>query len=111
MVNQYYNYLISNSNLKILIYSGDNDAQCSTFGTQYWMWQFSQNNNLTLNKQYDWKQWIDKNEQVGGYILSFDSTIRNRVVTLVTIHSAGHEVPSFKPQRAYQVFLKFILNL
>mmetsp|Transcript_44651 Transcript_44651/g.37552 ORF Transcript_44651/g.37552 Transcript_44651/m.37552 type:complete len:91 (+) Transcript_44651:1007-1279(+) len=51
---------------KALIYSGDNDAICSTLGTQSWI-----EPTFIENKERDWFSWTyesgDFGTQVGGY--------------------------------------------
>lgn len=92
----YYTYLINGGyNLNIAIYSGDDDSVCGTLGTQSWLW------NMGWNVKRGWRAW-DLNGQTGGYVVEFKD------LTFVTIHSAGHQVPWFKPLKGFQVFQNYL---
>eukprot|EP01084_Bolivina_argentea_P305385 527562_1 len=99
-----YQYLCNgNYDLKMTIYSGDDDTVCATMGTQLWM------NNMTewkLTSDGRWKPWIFEG-QTGGYQTKWKCG-DNQNISLVTVHSAGHEVPWFKPMKALSVFEQYL---
>jgi carboxypeptidase C (cathepsin A) len=86
------------ANLNILIYSGDDDAVCGTKYTNQWV--YGLNYLVTSN----WKVW-SVNGQVAGYETQFKGPNNFR---LATVHGAGHEVPTYKPEQAYVLFESFI---
>eukprot|EP01084_Bolivina_argentea_P099879 179470_1 len=97
-----YQYLIDGGyNLHITIYSGDNDANCATMGAQQWIY------NMSWIIEKGWSQWMydsGKNgEQLAGYYVLFKDAI-----SFVTVHSSGHEVPFFRPNKAFQVLQKYL---
>lgn len=90
-----YKFLIDNYDLKILVYSGDDDSVCGLWGTQDW----------TFNLGYDYSKYWDAwtvNGQTAGYFTKFDG------FSLVTVHGAGHEVPTYKPAEGYELFRKYL---
>jgi len=93
-----YQWLLANANLHITVYSGDDDSVCATLGTQLWMYDLGQ------DVVADWAPWTDLSGQVGGYTVAFDG------LRLVTVHSAGHMVPSFQPQRAAYLLSQYLAN-
>lgn len=105
----YYNKLldsVSDKDLRILVYSGDDDSVCGTIGTQKWLW------NLGYQVKTDeyWKVWkIDG--QTAGYITQFDTPFsKDPRLTFATVHFAGHEVPTYKPKEAFYLFKAYLEN-
>jgi carboxypeptidase C (cathepsin A) len=92
-----YQNLLNNYKMHILVYSGDDDSVCSTSGSQAWIY------NLGYPVNKSWTSWTDNNGQVGGYTVFFDGTFK-----FVTVHSAGHEVPTYQPMRALEVFSNYL---
>jgi len=88
--------LVAAGSLHLTIFSGDDDSVCGLMGTQAWMF------NLGLPVVETWAPWIDASGQVGGYRTVFAG------IKLVTVHSAGHMVPSFQPQRALQLLQRYL---
>lgn len=79
-----YNYLIDgNFGLNILVYSGDDDSVCATIGTQAWIWD------LGYKVSSSWQSYV-VDEQVAGYLTKWSGT----KLGFLTIHGAGHEVPT-----------------
>jgi len=96
-----YQYLFNgNYSLNILVFSGDDDSVCATSGSQAWIWD------LRDDVTSDWAQWkyVDDyyGSQVAGYFVKFHD------FTFATVHSAGHEVPTYKPQAALELFTKYL---
>ncbi|CAF1297070.1 unnamed protein product [Didymodactylos carnosus] len=85
--------------LRILIFSGDDDAVCATVGTQHWLY------GMKLAVQSPFQPWYDlfEPDQVAGYVVKFKG------ISLVTVHGAGHEIALYSPARAYG-FFKYALE-
>eukprot|EP00611_Tribonema_gayanum_P026392 TRINITY_DN627_c0_g2_i1.p1 TRINITY_DN627_c0_g2~~TRINITY_DN627_c0_g2_i1.p1 ORF type:complete len:501 (-),score=144.66 TRINITY_DN627_c0_g2_i1:1049-2551(-) len=82
---------------RILIFSGDNDAVCATSGTQSWIYGLGRRT-VSL-----WQQWrLDG--QPAGYATKFSGG----ALAFVTVHSAGHEVPAYQPERALVVLQRYL---
>jgi len=91
-----YNQLFAAApNLKILVYSGDDDSVCATLGSQYWIYR------MNMQTKQAWTSWM-YNKQVGGYIVKFKS------MSFVTVRGAGHMVPQYKPALGLEVFRKYL---
>lgn len=95
----YYNYLIDNKSidLDILVYSGDDDDVCATIGTQSWIWD------LGYNVSSHWKDWT-VDQQTAGYITKWKDTN----LVFATVHGAGHEVPTYKPKEALDLWERYL---
>lgn len=93
-----YQYFIENTTMRILVYSGDNDAIVPTTGTRRWLRVL---NRPIVNDVHQW--WVDTNgPQVGGWATKYDR------LTFTTVRGAGHMVPYMQPQRALFMFRTFI---
>ena len=90
------NYLLKNSNISILIYSGDTDLVVPFNGNQLWI----KNLNLTINEK--WKSWKIGDDYIAGYKVIYDK------LTFITIRGVGHLVPKWKPEEAFYIFSQFI---
>jgi len=94
-----YQYLIDGGyGLNILVYSGDDDAVCGTVGTQDWIWD--------LGYSVEGRMWqtYEVEEQVAGYATKWTDT----KLAFVTVHGAGHEVPTYKPEIALDLWQKYL---
>ena len=105
----YYNELLnslSDKELRIMVYSGDDDSVCGTIGTQKWLWSLG----FPVKKDEYWKIWkVDG--QTAGYISQFDTPFSNEPrLTFATVHFAGHEVPTYKPKEAFILFEAYLNN-
>jgi len=105
----YYNELLnspSNKNLRIMVYSGDDDSVCGTIGTQKWLWSLG----YSVKKDDYWKVW-QVDGQTAGYISQFNTPFSNEPrLTFATVHYAGHEVPTYKPKEAFYLFQAYLNN-
>ncbi|CAH9100417.1 unnamed protein product [Cuscuta europaea] len=86
------------SGLKILLFSGDQDAVVSVTATRYSLKAM----NLTVIKP--WHPWLDGTKEVGGYKVVYDG------LTFATVRGAGHQVPQFQPRRAFALLEMFLAN-
>jgi carboxypeptidase C (cathepsin A) len=94
-----YNYLIDGGyKLNILVYSGDDDSVCGTIGTQAWIWE--------LGYTVAGKAWqtYTVDQQVAGYATAWKDT----KLGFLTIHGAGHEVPTYKPAVALDMWSRYL---
>ena len=104
---KYYRTILNSKthpNLRILVYSGDDDGVCGTIGTQRWIYD--------LGFQVDslWKTWI-LDGQTAGYITTFKTPFNKESrFAFMTVHGAGHEVPTYKPKEALDLFQKYLQN-
>ena len=94
-----YNYLIDGKfGLNILVYSGDDDDVCATIGTQSWIWD--------LGYDVSGKAWQTYTvaQQTAGYVTKW----KNTKLAFATVHGAGHEVPTYKPEVALELFKSYL---
>ena len=104
---KYYNKILdskSSPDLRVLVYSGDDDSVCGTIGTQKWIW------GLGYKTKSMWKVW-EVDQQVAGYVTHFDTphSTDSRLI-FATVHFAGHEVPTYKPKEAFELFRMYLNN-
>lgn len=93
------------ANIRMLIYSGDDDGVCATSYTQHMVFDI-----LNYTPKSYWKLWT-VDGQTGGYISEFDTPwSRESRLAFSTVHFAGHEVPTYKPKEAFVLFDAFINN-
>jgi len=102
---RYYNQILdskSSPDIRVLVYSGDDDSVCGTIGTQKWIW------GLGYSVKSMWNVW-EVNQQVAGYITHFNTphSSKSRLI-FATVHYAGHEVPTYKPQEAFELFKAYL---
>jgi carboxypeptidase C (cathepsin A) len=102
-----YQYLLDNSDIDILVYSGDDDSVCGTVGTQDWIFSMG----YSARPGSEWSPWnvpksSGNNEagQFAGYLTRF----QGKRFAFATVHGAGHEVPTYNPAAAQELFSKFI---
>ena len=105
---KYYPMLLNSKthpNLRILVYSGDDDGVCGTVGTQRWIYD------LGFSVDSLWKTWY-VDGQTAGYITKFktDNAPSGSRLSFMTVHGAGHEVPTYKPKEALILFEMYITN-
>ncbi|GER55335.1 serine carboxypeptidase-like protein [Striga asiatica] len=84
--------------LRIWVYSGDTDGRVPVTATRYSL------RKLGLRVKHDWTAWYTNNQQVGGWTVEYDG------LTFVSVRGAGHQVPTFKPREALQLFQHFLEN-
>ena len=104
-----YYKIILNSNthpdLRVLVYSGDDDSVCGTIGTQRWIY------NLGFPTDSLWDTWYNTEGQTAGFITKFKTPYSDYSrFSFITVHDAGHEVPTYKPKDALELFEMYINN-
>jgi pimeloyl-ACP methyl ester carboxylesterase len=85
--------------VRMLHYSGDQDASVPTIGTERWI------NALKWNTTKPWGPFMLADNQVAGYYQKFDGDL-----SLVTVHGAGHMVPQDQRERAYYILFNWVLQ-
>jgi carboxypeptidase C (cathepsin A) len=91
--------------LKVLVYSGDDDGVCGTIGTQKWIYD------LGFSVSTLWDTWINNDGQVAGYLTKFNTPFsKDSRFSFLTVHFAGHEVPTYKPKEALELFQMYLDN-
>ncbi|GAB2214819.1 hypothetical protein Droror1_Dr00019183 [Drosera rotundifolia] len=82
-------------NMRVWIYSGDVDSVVPVTSTKYTI------ESLKLPIKTNWYPWY-LNQQVGGYVVEYEN------LTFATVRDAGHEVPSYQPERALALFSSYL---
>jgi carboxypeptidase C (cathepsin A) len=104
---KYYRTILNSkthSNLRVLVYSGDDDSVCGTIGTQRWIYD------LGFPVDSMWSTWM-VDGQTAGYITTFKTPFsKESRFAFMTVHGAGHEVPTYKPKEALDLFRKYLQN-
>jgi len=104
----FYKEVVTNGlehNLNMMVYSGDDDSICSTAGTQYWIYDIG----LDVEKKKLWQPW-KVNGHIAGYGTPFKVKDGSGSFTFATVHGAGHEVPSYKPEQAFEMLKNFLIQ-
>jgi carboxypeptidase C (cathepsin A) len=91
--------------LRILVYSGDDDSVCGTVGTQRWIYD------LGFPVSSLWDTWF-VDGQTAGFITKFQTDGKRDAsrFAFMTVHGAGHEVPTYKPKEAFDLFRMYLEN-
>jgi carboxypeptidase C (cathepsin A) len=91
--------------LHVTVYSGDNDSVCAALGSQIWMYDFNKNQSGPAATPA-WKAWQYDDtrfgKQIGGYYVQWP------VIDLITVHGAGHMVPTTQPEKGFEVFKSYL---
>lgn len=87
--------------LKLVIFSGDNDSVCATLGTQWWMYALWKNSVVK-----PWTPWSYTSEKYGKQIAGFE--VRFKGITLVTVQGSGHMVSTYTPEKGFYVLKHFL---
>mgnify|MGYP001587564185 FL=1 len=95
-----YKHLIASSaNIRVLIYSGDQDTTVPFTGTRTWLRAL---NLPILDDVHEW--YVDTNgRQVGGWAINYGSRF-----TFTTVRAGAHTVPMSQPQRGLHMFKTFL---
>uniref|UniRef100_A0A804I997 Carboxypeptidase n=1 Tax=Musa acuminata subsp. malaccensis TaxID=214687 RepID=A0A804I997_MUSAM len=86
---------LSTRGLRVWLYSGDIDAVVPVTSTKASL------NMLDLPIRRAWLPWYIDHE-VGGYVVEYKG------ITFVTVRGAGHEVPSYQPERSLAMITAFL---
>ncbi|TVU33798.1 hypothetical protein EJB05_15606, partial [Eragrostis curvula] len=86
--------------IKVVVFSGDTDGNVPVTSSRYSV------NRLQLPVAAKWRPWFVSNKgprEVAGYVVQYKSNL-----SLVTVRGAGHQVPSYQPQRALALVQYFL---
>jgi len=95
-------WLLKNTSLNMMIYSGDDDSVCATLGSQQFIWQLG----LQPKSNASWTPW-----KVDGQVAGFISDFARRGIDAKfssTVHGAGHMVPATQPVRSLELLKHFL---
>ena len=95
-INFYKNYIFNFPDLKVWVFSGNEDALLSTLGTLRWI------NKLNFTIETEWREW-KAGEQVGGFVQKYKEGL-----VIATVNSAGHMVPQDQPEFAFKLVSSFL---
>ncbi|KAM0836567.1 hypothetical protein ACQ4PT_062239 [Festuca glaucescens] len=87
-------------NIRVWVYSGDTDGRVPVTSSRLSV------NQLQLPVAAKWRPWFSNTKgagEVGGYVVHYKGDL-----SLVTVRGAGHEVPSYQPQRALVLVQNFL---
>lgn len=105
---KYYTTILNSEthpDLRVLVYSGDDDSVCGTIGTQRWIYK------LGFPTTKLWDTWYNSEGQTAGFITNFKTPFgKASRFSFITVHDAGHEVPTYKPKDALELFEMYINN-
>lgn len=89
----FYQYILDNSELQMLVYSGDEDTVVPFMGTEQWVLDLKQPNQTMWGPWYS--EWSGDGNQVAGYWIDMTR------IWYATVKGAGHMVPWFQPGAAF----------
>uniref|UniRef100_A0A1D1ZC60 Serine carboxypeptidase-like 18 n=1 Tax=Anthurium amnicola TaxID=1678845 RepID=A0A1D1ZC60_9ARAE len=91
-----YQFNLTSSGYRALVYSGDHDAGIPFLGTQAWI------RSLNFPVVDDWHSW-SVDGQVAGYTRSYSNNL-----TFATVKGAGHTAPEYKPKECLAMLQRWI---
>ena len=80
---------------KILLYSGDTDGACPTYGYRLLL------EKLNWGMTEKWRPWYT-NEQISGYVEKYDG------LDFVTVHGVGHMCPQWKREDTTNMIMAWV---
>jgi len=99
-MNEFFTYILKNSNVRILIYNGDVDLVCNFLGDQWFVErQVAADNTLPVTNARS--AWTFRN-QIAGWVKQFQR------LDLLTVKGAGHFVPTDRAGPGLQMIYNFI---
>jgi len=99
MLSIIYNQL--QSGIRYMFYSGDNDLYTPTLATRIMI------NGFNLTTTYPWHEWVDSNNQIGGYTQSY-ATSGYGLLYFITVKGAAHYVPVNEPVKALDMITRYL---
>jgi len=96
--------------LKLAVYSGDDDSVCGLTGTQYWLARWD---GFEADSAVNWSPWEDADGELGGYYTIYhdEDNLDFNALHFITVRTAGHMVPTTQPQRALTLLQKYLYEL
>ncbi|CAN0836968.1 Serine carboxypeptidase-like 45 [Linum grandiflorum] len=90
------------SGIRVLVYSGDQDAVLPFIGTRVLVNRLAKK--MRLNSTVSYKSWFDDDKQVGGWTQVYGEN----KLEFATIRGASHLAPYSSPKRSLALFARFI---
>jgi len=95
--------------LKILVFSGDDDSVCGLHGTQYWLDNMG-DYGWSVDSDNEWVPW-EHNQQLAGYSTTYLTQTGNVALYFHTVRTAGHMVPQTQPDRALGLLRRYLYEM
>ncbi len=76
---------------------------CSTAGTQNWVYGIAGSEVQSLYQPWSYQNTLYGTKQHGGYLTQFSDSL-----SFATVHHAGHEVPAYQPESAFELFRRYL---
>lgn len=96
----FYDRVIHNKEMRVLIYNGDTDPGINSFVSQNWTVA------MGFKETEAWRPWtLDGKQRVGGYVTRYEGNF-----DFLTIRGSGHMVPEYKPAAALEFITRFLNN-
>jgi carboxypeptidase C (cathepsin A) len=94
--------------LRIMIYNGDADACVPYIGNEEWIGDLESQGILKESKP--WTPWFTSKtaRAPAGYVTKYTVPGSEQEFKFVTIRLAGHMVPTFQPEAAFEMFSTFL---
>ncbi|CAJ1334640.1 unnamed protein product [Effrenium voratum] len=94
----WYQQIVPQNKLRILIYNGDTDPGLNSFYAQNWT------RAVGAPEEQPWRPWTrDGKIKMGGYVTRYQSKF-----DFVTVRGSGHMVPEYKPEAAFVMMRSFL---
>merc|ERR1719471_1337215 len=110
----YYDEIIQNyaveEDLKLCVYSGDDDSVCGIQGTQYWLDRWE---GYEADSTVNWTPWADESLELGGYYTIYhkEGDDSFNALHFMSVRTAGHMVPTTEPARALTLLKKYLYEM
>ena len=99
-VMSFYQKVAQSTDLRVMLYSGDTDPAVNSFSIQNWTLH------LGYSPTQTWRPWtLDGCRRMGGYVTRYKERF-----DFLTIRGAGHMVPQYKPEPAFEFLRSWLAN-
>lgn len=96
----FYQRVVNNMSLRVLVYNGDTDPGINTFVAENWT------DALGFDETEAWRPWtLDGMQRMGGYVTRYKGGF-----DFLTIRGSGHMVPEYKPAAALEFITRWLAN-
>lgn len=96
----FFEYILANSDVRIMVYNGDADLVCNFLGDEWFVNNLTKALNIkTIQPRHAWYY----RGQIGGYVKRFEKNF-----DLLTVKGAGHFVPEDRAGPALQMIANFV---